>query len=202
MPAPHTPTVAVAWAAALLLLGCAGDKTPPPEPEQESSLWRGDRENSPSRRTSEERPKPWEEQTSPLGTDRMALDELADRRRRRHAEAHSRQDLRLESFSHPACDALRPEQRKGCPMLFPGWTKMREVEGGIALEAPSVPPNYRMQLLCHIAFGAAGSGETSCPLHVPGVRARLATDPRGTTLVLTAPPSQLEELRRRVQQLF
>lgn len=191
-------------AAAFLLLasalgGCSGADR---DLERPSSLVRGDRRQSPSRRASAARPRE-DEEKSPFASDRLGLGEASERARQEHTNAHSSEGLQVDGYGHPACAPLTPAQRRACPLLVVPWSSISTLAGGVELAAP--PQGHLEQLqwmvTCHIAFGRE-HGRGACPLHVRGVSAATLIDRHGVRLrILTSEPSQVVELQQRVKRL-
>jgi hypothetical protein len=194
----------LAWIMLVAVGGCSGPGANAPAAEEERpSFVRGERENSPSRKTSKNRPHPWSEEHGPFQADRFEIQAHRERARRAHQEAHSKQVLVMERFAHPACVGLAPEARRRCPMVSIRWTLQREVPGGVVLEAPGQHgARLQRRILCHIAFGQVHQADDACPLHVPGVRATAVQGEKGVRLtVVTDDASQVSELRKRVKAL-
>lgn len=190
--------------AALTFWGCGHGKSsnqPPPKP----SFIRGDTSNSGSRRASEERPQPWDEEKRRFPEDGLNLDGNEERARNEHADAHSRSDLSMESFSHPACAALEKKDRRTCPLLRLIWSDFQEVPGGASISVgaeESASRWLRWLVLCHVAFGKAQGHGAGCPLHLPQVRARvLWKNKRAVLEVITGDKEKVEVLRDGIEQL-
>ena len=165
-----------------LLVGCGA--TAPPAEKPPTTLLAGDRTMSDQVRASRDRPVPWEKTKGPLGNDRLALDELAHRRRVEHERHH--QQHNLERFAHPACAGLSNHQKRTCPLTEPRWRDAGDVPGGIALTTDDDDrvQVLRMRLLCHGAYGRSQGGG-SCPLHRADVRTRLKPHDKGLWLTIT-----------------
>lgn len=92
-----TVTVALAFA-----LGGCGAATQKPETTKRSKPeeMEGGRKTSPSRRTSDERPRPWPEEKSPFEADRMGIEEYrvkkADEQSRKAREAKDKRKKRQQ----------------------------------------------------------------------------------------------------------
>jgi hypothetical protein len=189
----------------LVVVGaCSGPSANVPAAEEEQpSFVRGEREKSPSRKTSENRPHPWSEEHGPFQADRFEIQAHRERARRAHQDAHSKQVLVMERFAHPACAGLPAEAKRRCPMVSIRWKLQREVPGGVVLEAPGQHGALlQRRILCHIAFGVVHQAEDTCPLHVSGVRATAVQGKKGVRLtIVTDDASQVSELRRRVKVL-
>lgn len=186
------------------LAACSGPSAnAPPAEEEQPSFIRGERQKSPSRKTSENRPHPWSEEHGPFQADRFEIEAHRERARRAHHEAHSKQLLVMERFAHPACAGLPLEAKRRCPMQSARWKLQREVPGGVVLEAAGQHgAQLQRRVLCHIAFGKVHQAEDACPLHVPRVRATAVQGEKGVRLtIVTDDPALVEELRKRVKSL-
>jgi hypothetical protein len=191
----------------VLLLAACGDpakgKTTSPLRE-EGSMLRGSRRPSKSHKASDNRPHPWQDEHGVFESDRFRIEPYIERRRAAHREEHAKQVLVMETFSHPACHGLKAAQRRACPLLDVRWSSTREVSGGLALVVPQSAVQGRLlhrRVVCHIAFGKVHA--TTCPLHLPKVRA--ATAVRGENVVLTIvtdDPSQVKPLRDGLRELI
>jgi hypothetical protein len=167
------------------------------------SIFRGDRQQSGSRRSSAARPQIGDEEGT-LETDRFGVAEAMERDRRAHANEHSGQALKLDAFSHPACAPLTDEDRRACPLTAVRWSKTEIVEGGVELVGAAHRKLDRLHWMvtCHIVFGRTHPSADTCPLHVANVRA--LTRVKGSEVrlrILTEGRAQVEELRRRVKRL-
>jgi hypothetical protein len=171
--------------------------------QQSTTLVRGDRQRPRALKASENRPHPWTREHGVFATDRLDMQPYVARRRAEHREAHSKQLLVLERFSHPACSGLSQRDRRGCPLLDTRWRR-REVTGGVTLEAPEqavAAATLHRRVQCHVAFGKV-HGSRGCPLHLPGVRVS-TTQRRGEVhlTIVTADPAAVGPLRERVKEL-
>lgn len=183
---------------------CSHGKTAD-EPLSEPSFIRGDVIKSGSRKASEERPQPWDEEKRRFPEDGLNLEGYAEKARSEHAEAHGKQDLRMESFSHPACAALPLRDRRTCPLLRLSWSNFKEVPGGASITVgaeESATRWLRWMVLCHVAFGKASGHKAGCPLHLPGVKARVTWKKKQAVLELVArDEDHVETLRDRLEHL-
>ncbi len=188
----------------LLIISCGHGKAGE-EPEPKTSFVRGDVSKSPSRRTSEERPQPWDEEKRRFQEDGLNLDGYEEKVRSEHAESHGRSNLSMESFSHPACAALKKEDRTVCPLLRLTWSAFREVPGGATISVGAEQKAVRWLrwlVLCHVAFGKAQGHKRGCPFHLPGVRARVLWEKgRAALLLTTEDKDRVGELRDRLEHL-
>ena len=113
----------------------------------------------------------------------------------------------MEEVSHPACAALQPRDRRTSPRLRLSWSNFKEVPGGasITVGAERTATRWlRWLVLCHIAFGKAlgHKGGDGCPLHLPGIKARVTWKEREAVLELvTRDKDQVETLRDRLERL-
>lgn len=201
-------TLAMKWMLLLALAfmaGCSHGK-PADEPLPEPSFIRGDVLKSGSRKASEERPQPWDEEKRRFPEDGLNLEGYAEKERNEHAEAHGKQDLKMESFSHPACAALPPNDRRTCPLLRLSWSSFKEIPGGASISVgaeQSASRWLRWMVLCHVAFGKAIGHKDGCPLHLPKVKARVVWKNKQAVLELvTGDPEQVELLRDRLERLI
>lgn len=188
----------------LLMLGCGHGKAeerPPAEP----SFVRGDVSRSGSRKASLERPQPWDEEKRRFPEDGLNLEGYQQKVRDEHAASHDRSSLSIESFSHPACSALRGEDRAVCPLLRARWSNYKEVEGGASVEVSAeqrLVRKLRLMVLCHVAFGKASGHKRGCPLHLPKVRTAVRwADGKATLLITTGEEGAVDELRNRLENL-
>ena len=99
------PILTLIFVVAALPSGGCGHGKSSEQPAPKPSFIRGDTSKSGSRRASEERPQPWDEEKRRFPEDGLNLDGYEQRARNEHAESHSNSDLSMESFSHPACAA-------------------------------------------------------------------------------------------------
>ena len=195
----------------VLMLGCAAsarDEGTTPHPEQ-TTLLAGDRSRTSSRKASENRPHPWEEEKGVFQADRLDLEPYVARRRAQHREEHSKQTMIVSSFSHPACNGVPAAARSRCPLLMVAWSESREVPGGMELEARvkaglDAGRLHRI-VLCHVAYGKVTAHSDSCPFHVKGVRSTVRPRARDTRMVLTittTDPQRVDPLRERIKALL
>ena len=188
----------------IVMLGCshgeAADK-PPAQP----SFVRGDVKKSGSRKASEERPQPWDEEKRRFPEDGLNLEGYQQRAHSEHTESHSRSSLSMESFSHPACAALDRQDRTTCPLTRLKWSGFKEVAGGASVmvsAARQAVRRLRRMVLCHVAFGKARGHRKGCPLHLAGVRTRVTwKDGQAVLMLTTANKERVEDLRDLLEYL-
>jgi len=193
----------------LLVQGCDKNKNQPEDPLR-TSMVRGDRRQSGSKKASDNRPMPYERLHGPLQSSRMEIDVYMARRMAAHEESHGRRSLSMQSFSHPACSGLSSQQRTSCPLSEYSWRNVREVSGGVTVESQSVGEQLRTlrwRVLCHMAHGRTLEDKESCPLHLPGLRSRVEqkmVEEKGQVVLLhllVGDKVVLEKLRSMVRKL-
>lgn len=182
-------------------VGCSG-----PQRTEKGSLFRSDSPKSAPRRTSENRPSPVKKEKSPFESDRMLINVHRHRSAASHGESHGRQALELDGFSHPACAGIAKQEKVRCPLSDIKWTNIRDIPGGVAMDARSGPPEsgrYRMRLLCHMAFARSNNVATFCPLHMQSVLVKLLVKGSVTTLqIVTTNKNEHTDLRKLIRRLF
>ncbi len=183
---------------------CSGGTEGQPAPLKESMI-QGDRSESPSRRTSANRPHPWEEEHGPFMVDRFGIAAAMAQRQSEHNFEHSHESMKMESFVHPACTALTSEQKRKCPLTSVHWSRARMIQSGVELEmsrSGAAPDSLRWQVLCHMAYGREQSALESCPLHLSHVRAIILQQGKKVILrIVTDDASQVGVLQWRLKQL-
>lgn len=190
----------------VLCSGWAGCSAPSVAPRDEKpNMVRGDRSKSAPRRSSEERPKAFIEEKGPFETDRSLVEQQMARGQESHQQYHSRHSLKIQSFSHPACDTIPQHKRSACPLAAVSWSSSTEVPGGAVVRTKQTikPTAFRLHLICHVAYGQAHSDHQHCPLHQPGIRLRLLKEREGYALhLLTSNKSAVPQLRAQVKKLL
>jgi len=189
----------------LMALSCAGRGVAPSPTREQTGMLRGERDVCGTRKTSANRPQPWDPNANPLEEDRFGIEAEMARRRRDHAAEHNRAAISMDEFSHPACGALTREERRTCPLLGIAWTDRRNTPGGVELQARNFrgdPAKVRWQFLCHIAYGRARGGEATCPLQLPRVAVSTQVIEQTLTVrVVTEDPDSVEKLRQQISEI-
>ncbi len=192
--------------AAIVMFGACSSSGQVPV-EHKGSMLQGDRRESAERRTSKNRPRPWDDGHGPHETDRLGVGSARAHRQEEHLRHHQTQSDHMVSFSHPACEELTTRLKSACPFTTRKWTIVRTLEHGVEFKTKGKfkgrpGRTLRRQILCHIAFGRGREVKDKCPLHVEGVRA--ITHVREDVFVLrleTSPPAEVGELQTRAKDL-
>lgn len=123
------------------------------------------------------------------------------RRRREIARQHAAAARALKRYEQRYCKGT-PVAKRGAHPLRGRVLSVKNIPGGVRLQLkPGVSPTaLRNKMACHIAHARLNgfAGEKNCPLHLRGIRFRVA--PGGGSIELMAKRARLvPELRRRAR---
>jgi hypothetical protein len=170
---------------------------------KQTSLFRGDQNHSPSRKASEERPRPEvDNDRPPFESDRTLIGRHEQRKREEHAALH-RKLLGVVGAGplHPAC--LQLKGRVACPLLRYRWTLTNTSDGlelrvNLSREEAAV---IRDSIHCHRTL-VQSHGATFCPFQSQAVRASVwYRKGQAVISIVVVVKNQVERVRETVRQL-